>query len=62
MMQGVYARYRVQKRKKLDLGLAGSQESGFSLIEVTDAMPDLMQPSDQEQEDGADSVESQRNR
>ena len=65
-MQGVYARYRVQKRKKLDLGLAGSQESGYSLIEVADAMPDLVPPSDEEQEreeqEGSGSETSQRDR
>ena len=50
-MKGIYKRYRVEKRKKLDLGQTGSQDSGASLVEVTGPMGDIMPPSPEDMED-----------
>ena len=44
-MQGIYTRYRVEKRKKGDKGQTNSQESGFSLVENIGPMEDIMPPS-----------------
>ena len=49
-MQGVYKRYRTEKRRKGDEGLANSQESGFSLVENTEPIADIMPPEEEEEE------------
>ena len=41
-MQGIYKRYRTDKRQKVDTGVVNSQESGFSLIENAQPMADAL--------------------
>ena len=59
-IQGIYKRYKIEKRKKVDQGQVNSQDSGLSLVEVNEPMDDIMPPSDQEEEEDDD--ESQRDR
>ena len=50
-MQNIYKRYRTEKRKKADKGIVNSQESGFSLIENTEPLPDPLPPQPLSDED-----------
>ena len=54
----------MDKRKKHDEGRINSQDSGLSLVEVTNPMAEIMPPSDQEGEEDDDlaSDTSQRDR
>ena len=49
-LQGVYKRYRQEKREKHDKGLIGSQDSGMSLVDVTEPMPDNLPPPESDEE------------
>ena len=51
-MQGQYKRYRLEKKKKFDQGLVNSQESGYSLIETADPMPNPLPAAPSDNEDG----------
>ena len=41
-MQGIYKRYRTDKKEKIDKGLPNSQESGYSLVENAEPMAEII--------------------
>ena len=58
-MMGVYKRYRTEKRQKVDTGIVNSQESGFSLIENAQPMPDAL-PADSSTDEDENEVNNGR--